>query len=99
MFVRKKKNSSGSTSIQIIKKVNGKSRVVETIGCSSDENEIEKLFLNGEKRLKELEPNLFDVVEKEDEKLQFISICNDQIIPIGDELYFGKLFDNISNLL
>ncbi len=95
MFVRKKKNSSGSTSIQIIKKVNGKSRVVETIGCSSDENEIEKLFLNGEKRLKELEPNLFDVVEKEDEKLQFISICNDQIIPIGDELYFGKLFDNI----
>ena len=43
MFVRKKKNSSGSISIQIISKKNGKYKLVETIGCSKDKFEIEEL--------------------------------------------------------
>lgn len=95
MFVRKKKNSSGSVSVQIIQKVNSKSKVVETVGCSKDEDEIEKLFLQGQERVKELEPNLFDVVQRNEQKQQFLSISNDQIVPIGDELFFGKLFDEI----
>lgn len=95
MFVRKKKNSSGSISVQIIQKIKGRSKVVETIGCIKDESEIEKLISLGEERIKELEPNLFDAVEKEEDKLQFLSICNDQIVPVGDELFFGNLFDDI----
>ena len=95
MYVRKKKNSSGSISVQIIKKVNSKSKVVETIGCSKDENEIEKLLQMGEQRMKELEPNLFDTVEKEEKKHTFLSLRNDQIVPIGDELFFGKLYDYV----
>ena len=95
MYVRKKKNSSGSISVQIIKKVNSKSKVVETIGCSKDENEIEKLLQMGEQRIKELEPNLFDTVEKEEKKHTFLSLRNDQIVPIGDELFFGKLYDYV----
>ena len=95
MFVRKKKNASGSISVQIIKKVNKKSKVVETIGCSKDEKEIEKLLTLGEQRITELEPNLFDRVEKEKEKHTFLSLRNDQIVPIGDELFFGKLYDKI----
>lgn len=95
MFVRKKKNSSGSVSIQIIQKVNGKSKLVETIGSSLDEEEIENFFELGKQRIKELEPNLFDAVEKEEEKHQFISLRNDQIVPIGDELFFGKIYDYI----
>jgi len=35
--VRKKKNSSGSVSIQIIDRKNRGYKVVETIGCSKDE--------------------------------------------------------------
>lgn len=95
MFIRKKKNNSGSVSVQIIQKVNSKSKVVETVGCSKDEDEIEKLFLQGQERVKELEPNLFDVVQRNEQKQQFLSISNDQIVPIGDELFFGKLFDEI----
>lgn len=47
MFVRKNKNSSGSISIQIIEKAHGKYKVVETIGCSKDKNEVEKIFKLG----------------------------------------------------
>jgi len=43
MFVRKKKNPSGSISIQIIKKIKGKSKVIKTLGCSKDEEEINRL--------------------------------------------------------
>jgi len=95
MFVRKKKNSSGSVSIQIIKKIHGKNKVVETIGCSKNIDEVNNLFELGKKRIQELEPNLFDVVEQEEERVQFLPISNDQVIPIGDELFFGKLFDKL----
>ncbi len=51
MFVRKKKNSSGTTSIQIIKKYKSKSKVIESIGCSKDEKEIERLYQKGLNRI------------------------------------------------
>ena len=100
MFVRKKPNKSGSVSIQIIKKANGKSKLVETIDCVKDKDEIERLYQQGLNRIKELEPNLFDITEQEDKKSKILSISNDQIIPIGDELFFGSLFDklDINNL-
>jgi transposase len=96
MFVRKKKNNSGSISIQLIKKIGRKNKVVETIGCSKDEDEINKLFELGKERIKELEPNLFDVAKQENKKVKLSSLRNDQIIPIGDELFFGKLFDKLN---
>ena len=46
MFVRKKRNKSGSVSVQIIKKENGKNRVVESIGCSKDKKTDRKTFRN-----------------------------------------------------
>ncbi len=42
--VRKKKNSSGSTSIHIVDRTDRGYKVVESIGCSYDENEIETLY-------------------------------------------------------
>lgn len=44
MFIRRKKNKSGVISIQIITKLNGKSKLVKTIGSSSDGLKIEKLL-------------------------------------------------------
>ena len=95
MYVRKKRNSSGSISIQIIKKIKGKSKLIETIGCSKDKKEIEKLYKRGLERIKELEPNLFDISEQKEQEIKFLSISNSQIIPIGDELFFGKLYDKL----
>jgi len=40
MFVRKKKNKSGSVSIQIIQKIEGNNKVVKSVGCSREEKEI-----------------------------------------------------------
>ena len=41
MFLRKKPNKSGSTSIQIISKTHGKYKVVKTIGRGFTEQEIQ----------------------------------------------------------
>jgi len=92
MFVRKKKNASGSISVQIISKINRKYKVVETIGCSANSNEIEHLCKKAQVRIKELAPNLFDVMEylSNNKKLS-----NQDIRVIGDELIFGKIFKDI----
>lgn len=68
MYVRQKKNSSGSTSIQIISKNSGRYKVVETIGCSQCEFEIEQLLQQAKNRILELEPNLFDFLEYHSQK-------------------------------
>jgi len=88
MFVRKKKNKSGSVSIQIISKSNGKYKVVETIGCSKNEIEIEQLVKKANERVTELKPNLFDFIEYQDKKQK---LTNKDMRVIGDELIFGKI--------
>jgi len=47
MYVRKKPNRSGSTSIVIVDKNTGKVRYLKTIGVSSDEKAIQALYLKG----------------------------------------------------
>lgn len=47
--------------LKLLKKVHGKSKLVETIGCSSNWSEIERLFQLAENRIKDISPNLFDV--------------------------------------
>lgn len=92
MFVRQKKNRSGSTSIQIISKNSGKYKVIETIGCSKNDYDIKQLLLQANKRLIELEPNLFDFLEYQEKKQK---LTNKDMRVIGDELIFGKLFKEI----
>ena len=92
MYVRQKKNSSGSTSIQIISKNSGRYKVVETIGCSQCEFEIEQLLQQAKNRILELEPNLFDFLEYHSQKQK---LTHKDIRVIGDELIFGKLFNDI----
>ncbi len=47
MFVRKKKNPSGITSIQVIDKSSGTYKLVKPIGSSSDNKDIEKYYREG----------------------------------------------------
>ena len=95
MFVRKKKNASGSISVQIIAKKSGKYKVVETIGCSKNEKEIEKLVKIAQQRIKEIEPNLFDYIEYKENKNRLKA---DNVRIIGDELVFGKIFKGLGCL-
>jgi len=45
MFVRKKKNKSGTLSIQIISKTRGKYKVIKTVGCAKTKREEELMIL------------------------------------------------------
>ena len=49
MFIRKKKNRSGTTSIVVVDKSNGVFREIKTIGVSKDNSELESLYLQGKK--------------------------------------------------
>ena len=97
--VRKKKNSSGSISIQIIDRKNRGYKVVETIGCTKDKKEIEILYQKALNRIDEIENNLLFISktnEKKDQIEHFLStVTTDNFIPIGDELIFGRLFNEI----
>lgn len=51
MFLRKNRNRSGSISVQIISKKNGRYKVVETVGTSIDPDKIEQLALEARNRM------------------------------------------------
>jgi transposase len=97
MFVRKKKNKSGSISVQIITKSKGKYKVVKSLGSSIDLSVIFGLELKAKQEIQRMEsnPSLF-VFEKDTLIESFLSeVQNAQIRTIGPELVFGKVFDFI----
>lgn len=92
MFVRKKKNKSGSVSVQIIQKLNGVNKVIKTIGSSKDSEEINRLYQKG---LYEL-PRLFGATLFDDiQEPEICQLSNDNIRVVGPELVFGNIFDHI----
>jgi hypothetical protein len=97
--VRKKKNSSGSISIHIVDRTNRGYKVVESLGSSKNEDKIEALYQKALKRVDELENNLFYTSEQNQKREHLIDLLSqvttDNFIPIGDELIFGKLFNDI----
>jgi len=97
--VRKKKNQSGSVSIHIVDRTNRGYKVVESLGSSKDEDEIQVLYNKALKRIDELEHNLlYTTKTREDQrKLEelFSQITTQDIVSQGDEIIFGRLFDAI----
>jgi transposase len=97
MFLRKKKNSSGSISVQIISKSSGKYKVVKTIGSSCNEQEIQKLVYCGKQELERLfnQPKLF--ISETDTVVEqvFSTMGNASIRTVGPEIIFGKIYDSI----
>lgn len=97
MFVRQKKNKSGSVSVQIISKSYGKYKVIQTLGSSADQKTILGLVLKAKQEIRNLEmaPSLF-ILEKDILLETFLSeVENAQIRTIGPELVFGRIFDHI----
>lgn len=98
MFVRKKKNKSGTISIQIIDKSSGKYRVAHTVGSSSSIEEIAYLWrkaytimpsLIGQTSLDFRSDNTRNLIQS----LQ--NVQTDQVQVDGPEKVFGKIFDDI----
>jgi transposase len=97
MFVRKKKNKSGTLSIQIIFKSSGKYKVIKTIGCAKTKREEELMVLAAKTELERLEGNQSLFVEHDDLVVDnFVnSIANDHLQIIGSELILGRIYDKI----
>ena len=95
--VRKKKNKSGSISIHIVDRANRGYKLVESLGSSKDENEIEVLYQKALKRVDELEKNLFYFSQESETQIKIKKLLSNlttqNFIPIGDEAIFGTLFN------
>jgi transposase len=97
VFVRKLKNRSGSTSVQVIQKVNGRYKVLKTVGCATVLQDIEKLELLAKQEIDRLtaQPKLF-LSEKDvlvDKTLSTLE--NSDVRTVGPEIIFGKIYDSI----
>lgn len=97
MHLQKKKNKSGSTSIQIRQRAATGSKLVKTIGCSSDNGVIEQLLIKGKQEIDRLigqQPINFEAL-KEKELVEVFFNRIEAVSLIGPELLLGKLFDEI----
>ena len=93
MFVRKKVNKSGVISVQIIAKINGKSKLVKTIGSSHDAVTIENFVNEGQQYIRTFGgQGTFDF-SNESALIKSQSINGHT--EVGTELLLGKIFDKI----
>lgn len=97
MFIRKKKNASGSTSILIIEKRGRNNVVLKAIGTSSDAVEIAYLHKKAQKEIKRLQLSTVLPFDQAAE-LAFadsFTNCIERFSLVGPELLLGKIFDEI----
>ena len=97
MFVRCKRNKSGSTSVQIIDKSSGRYIVHQTVGSSSDQQEIDRLIKKG-KRIIESNGGQTSIPFQRSQELDFIdTFLNslDAMNLVGPELLLGHIFNDI----
>jgi transposase len=97
MFLRKKRNASGSISVQIISKRHGKYKVLKTIGSGQTDQQIQKLWFLGKQEMERLSAQSKMFISEKDTLIEqaMESLANASIRTIGPELIFGKLYDDI----
>lgn len=95
MFVRKKYNKSGVVSIQVVAKINGKSKLIKTIGSSKDPKEIDNLFSKGQSFINTYSGQ--QEIDFSDESSIIKSIFKkiNAHTEVGTELLLGRIFNQI----
>jgi len=97
MFVRKKKNRSGTTSVIVVNKSQSRFKEVKTIGVSEDESQIEKYF-NQARQWIEIQsgtPDMFKQKAREEEEKQVTEhlLSNiENVLINGTQLILDKVF-------
>lgn len=97
MFVREKRNKSGSVSVQVIDTSGSQDRLVKTIGSSRDPDQIKRYLLEAKEFIDQYrrQNNLqFDYKDDHDFLLALKSGLK-KVQMIGPELLLGKLFNEI----
>jgi len=95
VFVRKKYNKSGVVSIQVVAKINGKSKLIKTIGSSKDPKEIDNLFSKGQSFINTYSGQ--QEIDFSDESSIIKSIFKkiNAHTEVGTELLLGRIFNQI----
>ena len=101
MFVRKKKNRSGTTSVVVVTKHGGKFKELHTIGVACNDNEIALLYKQGQNWIKNhlgiLELD-FDNPELKQREIDLAGSMLDNVDSIllnGAKLILDKVYDSI----
>jgi transposase len=97
MFVRKKRNRSGSTSIIVVDKSKGRFRELKTIGVSSSDTEIAEFYRQGKKwiAIQCGDRDMFVEAEKEREEKQVVDFLLNNVKSIllnGTQLILNQAF-------
>lgn len=101
MFVRKKKNRSGTTSVVVVDKHGGKFKELHTAGVSCDDAEIDRLCLEGRQwikshlGIKELDFEGSGSKDREREAAEKILSNVDSILLNGAKLILDKVYDSV----
>ena len=99
MFVRRKHNKSGSSSVQVVAKIGGRYCVQKSFGSSRDETELTALEREARQWVKECEyghgDELFPSYDAASYDAIFASIGQEQLRLVGPDLVYGRLFDKI----
>lgn len=97
MYVRRLKNRSGSTSVQVIQKIKGRYKVYKTIGSATKQQEIEKLIYTANQEIERViaQPKLFNSEKDQVIEDTMATICNGDIRTVGPEIIFGRIYDSI----
>lgn len=97
MFIRKKRNKSGSVSVQILSKNGRRNKLLKTVGCANTAREEELLEILANNELEKLQGMRSLFVEHDDLVVEsFVnSISNDHLQIVGSELILGKVYDKI----
>ena len=97
MFVRRKHNKSGTTSIQVVAKADGRYRVEKSFGSSRDEAVLASLEQKARQWANEHEfgEALFAPDGAAEYDAIMAGIGQDQLRLVGPDLIYGRLFDKI----
>jgi transposase len=97
MFIRKKRNASGSTSIQVIQKISNRNKILKIIGSATTWQEIEKLVFLAKQEIENLseQTKLFNSERDEAVEKNYSQLSNSNIRTVGPEIIFGRIYDSI----
>jgi len=97
MFIRKKKNRSGTTSIVVVNKSKGVFRQIKTIGVGKEKADIDLLYQQGKKWIAAhcCEVDIFDIHAKEQEEKQvtkYLLSNIENVLLNGTQLILNEVF-------
>jgi hypothetical protein len=97
MFIRKKKNRSGTVSVVVVSKQSGVYREIHSVGTAHDASGLEDLVSQGREwiRRRQALPDLFDKKEREEaerEKIEYFFSNIENILLNGARLILSRVY-------